>query len=279
MVVNNSLAPVVGIWKELAGMNAAVKSDGTVGKALEVLDKVASYGRPVRFTELLNDSPHPKATLYRLLQTLTNQGMLSFDRERQTYSLGLRLVGLAHSAWKQSSLAPVARPFIDELADSVGETVHLAQMTNGQVLYVDKRNANDPVEMFSQAGKVGPGYCTGVGKAIMAFMDEKTRAQALKQQAYMPFTANTHTSAESLSKELDEIRREGVAFDREEHEPNIICIAAPILSNNRVVGALSITSTTQRLSLAKLLKFKPALLKTAGDIGDTAAEWQFPSQS
>ena len=71
------------------------------------------------------------------LQTLANQGMLAFDKERQTYSLGLRLVGLAHSAWKQSSLAPVARPFIDALADSVGETVHLAQMTNGQVLYVD----------------------------------------------------------------------------------------------------------------------------------------------
>lgn len=260
-------------------MSTAEKSDGTVGKALEVLDKVAGFGRPVRFSELLAESPHPKATLYRLLQTLANQGMLSFDKERQTYSLGLRLVGLAHSAWKQSSLAPVARPFVDELANRFGETVHLAQMTNGQVLYVDKRNANDPIEMFSQAGKVGPGYCTGVGKAIMAFMDDKAREQALRQQSYMPFTRNTHTSAESLAKELDEIRRDGVAFDREEHEPNIICIAAPILSGNRVVGAVSITSTTERMSLAKLMKFKPALLKTAADIGNMAAEWQFPSQS
>lgn len=279
MLVNNSLATVAGDREEAARMNATGNSDGTVGKALEVLDKVASYGRPVRFTELLADSPHPKATLYRLLQTLTNQGMLAFDKQRQTYSPGLRLVGLAHTAWKQSSLAPVARPFVDALAAEFGETVHLAQMTNGQVLYVDKRNANDPIELFSQAGKVGPGYCTGVGKAIMAFMDDKARAQALKQQSYMPFTDNTHTSAESLSAELDEIRREGVAFDREEHEPEIICIAAPILSGNRVVGALSITSTTRRLSLAKLLKFKPALLKTAAEIGTTAAEWQFPSQS
>jgi IclR family KDG regulon transcriptional repressor len=263
----------------LAKVSASARNDGTVGKALEVLDKVASFGRPVRFAELLSDSRHPKATLYRLLQTLANQGMLSFDKDRQTYSLGLRLVGLAHSAWKRSSLAPVARPFVDALADSVGETVHLAQMINGQVLYVDKRNANDPVEMFSQAGKVGPGYCTGVGKAILAFMDEKALAQALKQQAYVPFTENTHTSAESLAAELNEIRRDGIAIDREEHEPNIICIAAPILSNNKVVGALSVTGTTRRTPLAKLLKVKPALLKTAGEIGDTAAEWQFPSQS
>ena len=113
----------------------------------------------------------------------------------------------------------------------------------------------------------------------MAFMDDKARAHALKQQSYMPFTKRTHTSAESLSRELDEIRRDGIAFDREEHEPNIICIAAPILSNSRVIGALSITSTTQRLSLDELKKFKPALLKTAGEIGTTAAEWQFPAQN
>lgn len=259
-------------------MNAAFKSDGTVGKALDVLDNVASYGRPVRFTELLSDSPHPKATLYRLLRTLTSQGMLSFNKERQTYSLGLRLVALAHTAWKQSSLAPVARPFVDALADQAGQTVHLAQMTNGQVLYVDKRNASDPIEMFSQAGKVGPGYCTGIGKAIMAFMDDKSRAQALMQQSYMRHTDNTHTSAESLAKELDQIRREGIAFDREEHEPNIICIAAPILAHNRVVGGLSITASRRHMSLDDLLNFKPALLKTAGNIGKTAAEWQFPAQ-
>ncbi|MBT8415251.1 MAG: helix-turn-helix domain-containing protein, partial [Boseongicola sp.] len=66
--------------------------DGTVGKALEVLDRVAAFGRPVRFTELLDGSPYPKATLYRFVQTLTNQGMLSYDPERQTYAMGIRLV-------------------------------------------------------------------------------------------------------------------------------------------------------------------------------------------
>ena len=63
-------------------MNKPDNKDGTVGKALEILDLVAGLGRPVRFTELLSLSPHPKATLYRFLQTLTNQGMLSYDEER-----------------------------------------------------------------------------------------------------------------------------------------------------------------------------------------------------
>ena len=139
-------------------MDARGQSDGTVGKALEVLDRVAAFGRPVRFGELLADSPYPKATLYRFVQTLTNQGMLSYDPDRQTYAPGLRLVRLAHAAWGQASLAPVARPHIDALSSDIGETVHLAQLDGGQVLYVDKRNARDPIEMFSSAGKVGPVY-------------------------------------------------------------------------------------------------------------------------
>ncbi|NCW53667.1 MAG: IclR family transcriptional regulator, partial [Rhodobacteraceae bacterium] len=61
-------------------MNKPVKNDGTVGKALEVLDAVAMFERPVRFSELLDQSPYPKATLYRFLQTLTNQKFLEYDQ-------------------------------------------------------------------------------------------------------------------------------------------------------------------------------------------------------
>ena len=71
---------------------------------------------------------------------------------------------------RKVSLAQVARPYLDALSAEVGETVHLAQLDHGQVLYVDKRNARQPIEMFSQAGKVGPAYCTGVGKAMLAHL-------------------------------------------------------------------------------------------------------------
>lgn len=261
-------------------MAQAVKKDGTVGKALEILDLVASAERPIRFSELLSQSAHPKATLYRFLQTLTNQGMLTYDGDRHTYSLGLRLVRFAHAAWGQSSLAPVARPYLDWLAEETGKTLHLAQFDNGQVLYVDKRNAAKPVEMFAEAGKVGPAYCTGVGKAIMAFMDEDKLQRALSHQAYHRFTPNTLTSDQALCAELQTIRAEGFAYDREEHEPGIICIAAPIHSSGtRVIGAISVTTTTQRHTLDDLDGFRPSLLKCARDIGEDAAAWQFPAQN
>jgi IclR family KDG regulon transcriptional repressor len=253
--------------------------DGTVGKALDVLDMVAAMGRPVRFTELLAESPYPKATLYRFLQTLTNQGMLAYDPANQFYSMGVRLVRLAHAAWAQSSLAPIARPWIDKISAELGETIHLAQLDQGQVLYVDKRNAARPVDMFSQAGKVGPAYCTGVGKAMLAHLGVDALEAALSRQSFHRFTAHTLTSRAALLAELQVIRDRGYSFDNEEHEPGIICIALPILTRaGRVIGALSVTSTTARSTLDGLATLAPAIRGTAEAIAGEAETWRFPEQ-
>jgi IclR family transcriptional regulator, KDG regulon repressor len=251
--------------------------DGTVGKALDVLDMVAMAGRPMRFTELLASGQYPKATMYRFLQTLTNQGMLAYDPDRQSYALGVRLVRLAHAAWAQSSLAPIARPWIDALSSEVGETIHLAQMDQAQVLYVDKRHATRAVEMFSQAGKVGPAYCTGVGKAMLAFLPPDVQARAIDRQSFHRFTPNTMTTREALIADLQVIRKRGYAFDNEEHEPGIICVALPILTHTgRVMGALSVTSTTARSNLGALGLLAPRVTETANAIAKEAESWRFP---
>ncbi|SOH94255.1 transcriptional regulator, IclR family [Monaibacterium marinum] len=256
---------------------SAGHTDGTVGKALGLLDMVVGFGRPVRFVEVQQVSDMPKATLYRLLQTLTNQRMLSYDEERSTYQPGLRLVQLAHSAWRQVTLAPVARPHLDALSAKLGETVHLAQLDGGQVLYIDKRNATRPISMFSDAGKIGPGYCTGVGKAMLAYLPEAELARALSQQSWFGHTEHTHTTPDSLRNELPDIRRTGISFDREEHEPTIICIAVPILdATQRPLGAMSITSSTLRHSLTDLERFAPDLHATASAIARDATGLSLP---
>jgi IclR family transcriptional regulator, KDG regulon repressor len=261
-------------------LGAEGHADGTVGKALDVLDMVASHGRPVRFSDLLQQSDYPKATLYRLLQTLTHQGMLVLDPDQGTYALGVRLVRLAHAAWAQSSLAPIARPYLDELAEKTGETIHLAQMDLGQVLYVDKRNAARPVEMFAQAGKVGPAYCTGVGKAMLAYLAPEALEAALARQSFHRHTDQTLDTPERLTAELAAIRARGHAFDREEHEKGIICCAVPILTRSgRVLGALSVTSTTARTTLEALEAQSGLTKDIAARIAAEAESWRFPEQN
>lgn len=261
-------------------MRAEATGDGTVGKALDVLDMVAKAGHPVRFSELLAQGTYPKATLYRFLQTLTNQGMLAFDPDQQSYALGVRLVRLAHAAWAQSSLAPIARPWLDALSKDIGETIHLAQLDQGQVLYVDKRNAARPVDMFSQAGKVGPAYCTGVGKAMLAYLPTDELDRAIERQSFHRFTETTLASPEALREDLQTIRARGFAFDREEHEPGIICIAIPILTRGkRVLGALSVTSTTSQQTLDGLAVLQPKISETAAHIAAEGESWRFPEQA
>jgi IclR family KDG regulon transcriptional repressor len=251
-----------------------VNSDGTVAKALSVLDQVTAMGRPVRMRELLETSEFPKPTLYRLLQTLTSQRMLSYDKDQQTYAPGIRLVSLAHSAWSQASLAPIAAPYISALGERLREAIHLAQIDNGQVVFVDKRQASSRFATLARTGQVAPAYCTGVGKAILAHLEPEAQAQALQQQAFLKYTDATHTSTETLVRELEQIRAEGIAFDREEHEAGIISIAAPILTDaGRVVGAVSIATATHRHTLDGLNAFRPALLDCATRIGAEAQSW------
>ena len=250
---------------------------GTVGKAMEVLDLVAAHARPVRFGELLAASGHPKATLHRLLQTLAGQGMLVHDAERGTYALGVRLVRLAHAAWRQSSLAPQAAPHVSALADATGRTVHLAQLDGGHVLYLDKRGAGDAPDMFSQAGRVGPAYCTGVGKAMLAHLPEDVLEPLMAMQAFHGFMPNTITGAAALRADLALTRARGHAVDAEEHEPGIVCVAVPILTpRGRVLGALSVTSADGPAALPELESHLPALHEAARAIAREASAWRFP---
>lgn len=258
-------------------MNKESEAGGTVGKAMDVLDIVVSFGRAVRFQDVLEASSYPKATLHRLLQSLTSTGMLAYDEERSLYMPGMRLVRTGRHAWSQSSLASLARPFIEALAKDVGETVHLAQMENSRVIFIDKITPGKGFRTMASPGRLSPAHCTGVGKVMLAFMPEERRAAALERLTYEPFTPNTHTGPETLLPDLEQIRQAGVGYDRQEHEEGIMSVAAPIIGGaGQVIGAVSVVTSTFRMKAPDMEKFRPALSRTAAQIGSEAARWPYP---
>lgn len=245
-----------------------------ISKALLVLDAVGTADTPPRFADLLSKLPLSKATLHRMLKSLTNEGMLSLDEATHTYRVGLRLLRLAHAAWSSNTLANVAEPVLDALSRKLNMTVHLAVLDNYQVLYIGKRVPASSVPMYSSPGKIGPAYCTGVGKALLAFLSEEQREISLSAQSYSQHTSTTLTSADALRAELKKIAQRGYAIDDEEHEQSIICVAAPILSRNgMVLGALSATSTTFVTTIGAMNDLAPEILAAAAQIGE-AAEFQ-----
>ncbi|MBV6658706.1 MAG: IclR family transcriptional regulator [Devosiaceae bacterium] len=246
--------------------------DGPVTKALVLLDAFAEAEQPLRFADLRDRLPFPKATLHRMLKSLVDERMLALHAPTGTYQLGPRLIRLAHATWAHGSLVDAARSVLDALHTDLGKTIHLAQLDSGQVLYLDKRVGNRGLAMFSRPGKVGPGYCTGIGKAMLAHLPPDALEEALAQQTFRPHTPHTLTSSAALRAELLAIRDRGHAFDREEHEPGIICIAVPILGEGGALyGGLSATGPGTVEQIDTLTALAPRLKTAARVIAAEAA--------
>jgi IclR family KDG regulon transcriptional repressor len=145
-------------WADFITITVGFRVFGT--HTLHLLDVVADFSEPPRFSDIQKMSGLAKGTLHRLLKQLEGARMLSFDERTQRYQLGLRLLRLAHSAWEGSSFVESARSVLDGLAEKLGVTIHLGCLEQSQVLYLDKRFAKSAVRMFSAPGRVVPVYCT-----------------------------------------------------------------------------------------------------------------------
>jgi DNA-binding IclR family transcriptional regulator len=140
-----------------------------------------------------------------------------------------------------------AKPVLAEIGDATGETCHLAIRDGRQIVYIEKLESTQPVRMHSWIGATNPMYCTGVGKAILAFSDESVQSQVLADDL-VKRTANTITEPEALREELATIRQRGFSIDNEENERSIRCAAAPVFDHTgQVVAGLSVSGPTYRL--------------------------------
>ncbi|QDL93791.1 IclR family transcriptional regulator (plasmid) [Paroceanicella profunda] len=227
--------------RRIPGEFGSERQTGTLGKAVDVLEIIASAEGPMRFTDILNVSGQPRGTLHRQLTNLAAEGLVTIDRGH-SYSLGLRLLKFASRAWAENAFRAVAEPYLRRLHDATGETVHLAVLSGDSMVYLDKVESRKAVRMHSQIGNTAPLHCTGVGKAALSTLDAEEVAAVVARLDFERFTGNTHTGPGPLLEELARVRAEGVAFDREEHGPGIRCVAAPIPSSGRSRAAgLSVT--------------------------------------
>ncbi|MEW9616381.1 IclR family transcriptional regulator [Shinella sp. S4-D37] len=239
---------------------------GTLGKAMAVLETVALAERPMRFTEVLAVSGQPRGTLHRQLSHLVEEGLLEL-RPDHAYVPGLRLLKLASASWARNEFRAVAAPFLEALHRETGETVHLGVLRGREIIYLDKVESRQAVRMNSQIGNASPVYCTGVGKAALAVLDAEALDVVLSGLEFRRFTPQTVAGRAALLAELAEIRASGIAFDREEHEPGIRCVAAPVFDAGRtLVAGVSVTGPAYRVGEAELDDWAPRVRHAAGAI-------------
>lgn len=217
-------------------------------RAISVLS-VLSDGKPRTLMELSDAIGINSSTTFRLLASLASHNYVERDTDTGRYSLGLSCLELARSYQINNVVRRAALPLMESLRDRTGETVHLAVLDRLEVVYLEKLHGLHAIGlMSSQVGGRALAYCTGIGKALMAFAEfDRLRVQFDGFQ-FIRYTSTTLDNVDALMRELALIRNDGYAFDRGEHESDVRCIAAPVCdSRGKVIAAISLAGPASRM--------------------------------
>jgi IclR family acetate operon transcriptional repressor len=215
----------------------------SVGKALDVLQAFDQGAPSMSIGQLSVQLQMPKSSVHRLVATLEQRGYLIRASGSGRYQLGAKVLQLASVALAGLDLRQNARPHLDRLGRELGDTVHLAVLEDGDVIYIDKIESPRKVQMISHVGGRAPVHCTGLGKAMLAYCPEQEIRDMIARCGLRAFTPATITNVEELLGHLAAVRLRGYAIDQGEHESMVRCVAAPIWDyQDCVVAAVSATT-------------------------------------
>jgi IclR family acetate operon transcriptional repressor len=250
-------------------------ASGSLARGLELLTILADANQ-LPLAEIARRAKLSKSSTHRLLQTLIQADFVTQVKPTGDYRLGLKFLRLASSYVSASGLEQLVVPQLESLARLTQETVHMALLEGQVAVYVAKIDSPNAIRMYSRVGRPVPYYCTGLGKAILAYLPEAEAAEIIACSVMQAHTPHTLTDPAALQNDLALTRSRGYALDEEEHELGIRCIAAPLFGRrHRVTGGVSITGITFRVSPQQLVAWWPALRDCAQQIS-TVLEHHFP---
>jgi DNA-binding IclR family transcriptional regulator len=249
---------------QAAGQAAIDKRLTGADRVLHILRELGGYPDGVGLEQLARDLGIPKSSLHRALAALTRAGFADHD-SRGLYRVGIELVRIAFAYYEQLDRRQIVDPLLRRLADRFGETAHYAEMDGTEVVYLAKMTPpGRGAQMTSIVGGRNPAYCTGLGKALLAYLLADSAAVDAYVATHGPFakrTPKTLTEAAALAAEFERIRQRGYALDDAENEDGINCIAFPLFLDHpsRPTGAVSVAALAHRTPL-------PALEAAAGEV-------------
>lgn len=237
----------------------------SVDRALSILETISDYDDGLRITDISASVGLHKSTVHRLLGTLVYKGFVEQDLTTNKYKISLKLYELGAKRIAELDILKVSKPYTKRLMKELNEVVHLVIRDHNDIVYIDKVEADNTIRMVSTIGRRSPLYCTSVGKAILAFLDEEEVEKIWKNSNIQSLTKNTIIDYEVFKKELNKVKEQGYAEDDEENELGVRCIGAPVFNyKNEVEGAISISGPTIRVTKDKVDKIALKVKKYAG---------------
>ena len=189
-----------------------------------------------------------RSATYRIIETLKEKGFLEVDPASKKLRPGIKSIELGVGAISEVDAFRLSPPYLRDLAEATLETVFLAVMDAGSMVYIFQEEGPRAVKMSSKLGSRRPLHCTALGKAFMSALPDEDRRSLVESLDLREFTANTITDAGALLAELEQTKARGYAVDNAEIEEGVRCLGAPILDYKRLpVAAISVTGLAERV--------------------------------
>jgi len=221
----------------------------SLGRAFAILEAVARHREGIGLAELSKLVGLHNSTTFHLAKTMVSLGYLRQEKETKRYRVGRPLFALAASALDEIEMVNVATPVLEELSRETGESGHFAVRMGDAVVVIARTSGPGAFQLTDRVGVVRPAHCTALGKIILASLRPDQLKRFLERVEIKPSTKKSITNVTVLLREIEEIRRTGIAFDDGEFNPEVRCVAVPVTDfTGQVIGALGISGPIWRLS-------------------------------
>jgi DNA-binding IclR family transcriptional regulator len=236
-------------------------------RVISVLEFLAQSKRGFSVSEISRNLALPKSSTFLVLGTLVNRGYLQKNAETGKYYFGVNLVKLSRKVLENLDLRDIAKPSLNSLMKKTGLTTHLAVLADNTAVLIDRACPRGSSVGADWIGRTLDINCTGVGKALVAFLSEDQFNQLIRSKTFARHNDNTIVTIRGLKRELARVRELGYALDDEEDEIGLRCIGAPIFdAEQKTVAALSVAGTTDDIPLDRVRTLAATLKQTAAEI-------------
>jgi DNA-binding IclR family transcriptional regulator len=214
-----------------------------IARAAEILWALSRYPEGTNLKQLTREVHLPPSTVHRILNALESARFVAFTSSAGYIQLGVGVAVLADSV--PSDPGRELRPYLKTLVGEVGEAVTLGVLQNDKVLFLEHIEALHRLRAFSAVGLAFPLHSNANGKAILALL-AKEEVERLIPAQLEPLTPNTVTQRSRLLKELETVKSERVAFDREEHTLGVCAVGSALRDPIGRLAAISVVVPSVR---------------------------------
>jgi DNA-binding IclR family transcriptional regulator len=234
-----------------------------------VLEEVARHRDGITLSDLSRALGLHTSTLYHLTRTLVALGYLRTGPDDKRYRMGRGIYQIASACLDEAELSATVEPYLYRLATATGEATHFAIWERRKALILTRKEGPNALQITERAGTLRPVYCTAIGKALLSGLTETSYDEHVAEIEFQPVTQNTLRDPQALRAQVERVRREGIAYDDCEFNPEVRCMAAPVRDfRGRVLGAIGFSGPVWRLSLAGMGDFIEVTRAIAAEVSE-----------